>query len=91
MKPAGLLCIQAAREDGRWEAAYDGQRVAGVPEDLSQELERHPQAGAFFKTLDRANRYAILYRVGEAKLPATRARRIKKFVAMLEAGEKLHP
>jgi uncharacterized protein YdeI (YjbR/CyaY-like superfamily) len=91
MKPAGLEQVERARADGRWDAAYAGPRTATVPEDLQRELDANPAAKEFFATLDSANRYAILYRVEEAKRPATRARRIEKFVAMLAAGEKIHP
>jgi uncharacterized protein YdeI (YjbR/CyaY-like superfamily) len=91
MKPAGLREVQAAKADGRWEAAYAGQRAATVPDDLQRELDANPRARAFFATLDSANRYAILYRIQDAKRPETRARRIAKFVAMLEAHEKVHP
>ncbi|MEA2599320.1 MAG: hypothetical protein QOF89_312 [Acidobacteriota bacterium] len=91
MKPAGLAAVEQARSDGRWEAAYDAQSKASVPEDLQRELDRNPQAAAFFATLDSANRYAVLYRIQEAKKPETRARRIEKFVGMLNRGEKLHP
>ena len=91
MRPAGLREVEAAKADGRWEAAYAGQRTAEVPPDLEKELKDRPQARAFFDSLDSANRYAILYRIAEAKRPETRARRIEKYVAMLEAGEKIHP
>jgi uncharacterized protein YdeI (YjbR/CyaY-like superfamily) len=91
MKAAGLEQVERARADGRWDAAYAGPRTATVPEDLERELDANPAAKEFFATLDSANRYAILYRVEEAKRPETRARRIEKFVAMLAAGEKIHP
>ena len=91
MKPAGLLEVERARIDGRWDAAYASQSKATVPEDLQRELDSNPEAAAFFATLDSTNRYAILYRVGEAKKPETRARRIEKYVTMLKAHEKLHP
>ncbi|MDQ6750785.1 MAG: YdeI/OmpD-associated family protein [Actinomycetota bacterium] len=91
MRPAGLAEVQRAREDGRWQAAYEPQSAATVPEDLRRALERNPHAQAFFATLDRQNRYAVLFRIQDAKRPETRARRIEKFIAMLEAGEKLHP
>jgi uncharacterized protein YdeI (YjbR/CyaY-like superfamily) len=91
MRPAGLREVEAARADGRWDAAYEGQRRATVPDDLQRALDAEPDAAAFFATLDGANRYAILYRVQDAKKPETRARRIEKYVAMLAAGEKLHP
>lgn len=90
MRPPGLAEVEAAKADGRWEAAYAGQRTATVPEDLQQELDRNQEAGEFFATLDSANRYAILYRLQEAKKPQTRAKRLRKFIAMLERGEKIH-
>jgi uncharacterized protein YdeI (YjbR/CyaY-like superfamily) len=91
MQPAGLREIELARADGRWEAAYQGQRGMGVPDDLAAELARNEAATAFFATLSGANRYAILYRIGDAKRPETRAKRIAKYVAMLAAGETIHP
>ena len=91
VKPAGLAAIEQARSDGRWEQAYASQSKAVVPEDLQKELDRNPKAAAFFATLDSANRYAVLYRVQEAKKPETRARRIEKFIGMLNRGEKVHP
>lgn len=90
MKPAGRAAIEQARADGRWERAYAGARTVEVPEDLRQRLDENPAAAAFFATLDGANRYAVLYRVHEAKRPETRARRIESFVAMLARGEKPH-
>lgn len=91
MKPAGLREIERAQADGRWDAAYDGQRTATIPEDFAQELERNPQAKGFFASLNSVNRYAILYRIQDAKKPETRARRIERFIAMLNAGEAIHP
>ena len=90
MRPAGLAEAEAARGDGRWEAAYAGQRAAQVPDDLQRELDRNPPARDFFDQLDGANRYAILYRLEDAKRPETRERRLRKLVAMLERGEKIH-
>ncbi|NBD09566.1 MULTISPECIES: YdeI family protein [Corallococcus] len=90
MKAAGLREVEAARADGRWEAAYSGAKTIQVPEDLLRALEANPQAKAFFATLKSANRYAILYQLHDAKKPETRTRRLEKFVAMLEAGETLH-
>jgi uncharacterized protein YdeI (YjbR/CyaY-like superfamily) len=86
MRPAGLAQVEAARADGRWDAAYEGQRSATVPEDLGRALAGNRRAREFFESLDSANRYAILYRLGEAKRPQTRERRLRKFVAMLERG-----
>jgi len=90
MRPAGLAEVEAAKADGRWEAAYEGQRTATVPEDLQRELDASPAAAEFFAGLDSANRYAIVYRLNDAKKPETRQRRLHKFVAMLERGEKIH-
>jgi uncharacterized protein YdeI (YjbR/CyaY-like superfamily) len=91
MRPAGLREMEAAQADGRWDAAYEGQRAATVPDDLQAALDANETAKAFFATLSSANRYAILYRLQEAKRPETRARRLEKFVAMLEAGQTIHP
>jgi len=90
MRPAGLAEVEAAKADGRWEAAYEGQRTAEVPEDLERELAVNQAAREFFAGLDSANRYAIIFRLGDAKKPETRQRRLRKFVAMLERGEKIH-
>jgi uncharacterized protein YdeI (YjbR/CyaY-like superfamily) len=90
MRLTGLAEVEAARADGRWDAAYEGQRTAKVPDDLQRELDASPAAAEFFAGLDSANRYAIVYRLGDAKKPETRERRLRKFVAMLERGEKIH-
>jgi uncharacterized protein YdeI (YjbR/CyaY-like superfamily) len=91
MKPAGLREVERARADGRWEAAYDAQSTATVPEDFRRELEKDEEAREFFATLNSQNRYAILHRIQDARRPETRARRIEKYVAMLREGKKLHP
>jgi uncharacterized protein YdeI (YjbR/CyaY-like superfamily) len=90
MRPAGLAEVQRAKADGRWAAAYEGQRTSTVPDDLRRELDARPRAAEFFAQLSSQNRYAILYRLQDAKKPETRARRLQTFVAMLEAGETLH-
>jgi uncharacterized protein YdeI (YjbR/CyaY-like superfamily) len=90
MRPTGMAEVETAKADGRWEAAYAGQRTAEVPEDLQCELDRNEAVRLFFARLDSANRYAILYRLEEAKKPETRERRLRKFIAMLERGEKIH-
>lgn len=90
MRPAGLAEVERAKADGRWQAAYDGSRTASVPEDLAAALAANPAAAEFFATLDRQNRFAILYRIQDAKKPETRARRIDQYVAMLAEGKKLH-
>jgi uncharacterized protein YdeI (YjbR/CyaY-like superfamily) len=91
MRPAGLAEVERAKADGRWQAAYDGAKTAQVPDDLAAALAASPAAAAFFETLDKRNRYAILYRIQDVKKAETRARRIEKYVAMLARGEKLHP
>jgi uncharacterized protein YdeI (YjbR/CyaY-like superfamily) len=91
MRPAGMREVERARADGRWAAAYPAQSAATVPEDLQRALDACPAAAAFFATLSSVNRYAILYRVHDAKRPETRARRIEQFVAMLERRETVHP
>jgi uncharacterized protein YdeI (YjbR/CyaY-like superfamily) len=91
MRPAGLREVRQAKADGRWADAYDPQRTAIVPHDLRAELDARPRAKTFFEKLDRANRYAILWRLQTAKKPETRERRLRQFVEMLERGEKLHP
>jgi uncharacterized protein YdeI (YjbR/CyaY-like superfamily) len=91
MRPAGHAEIRRAQADGRWEAAYEGQRSITIPDDLQRELDARPAAREFFAGLSSQNRYAILYRLQDAKRPATRARRLAKFIAMLEAGEKIYP
>jgi uncharacterized protein YdeI (YjbR/CyaY-like superfamily) len=91
MRPAGLREVERAKADGRWDAAYAGARTIEVPDDLRRELDARPDAAEFFAALDSQNRYAILYRLQDAKKPETRARRLQRFVAMLEAGETIHP
>jgi uncharacterized protein YdeI (YjbR/CyaY-like superfamily) len=91
MKPAGLKAIERAKQDGRWDAAYDSSSTASVPSDFQAALESNPKANAFFATLNSTNRYAILFRIQTAKKAETRARRIQEFIAMLERHEKLYP
>jgi uncharacterized protein YdeI (YjbR/CyaY-like superfamily) len=90
MQPAGLHEVERARADGRWDAAYAGQKSATVPDDLAAALDADPEAAAFFARLSSVNRYAILYRVQDAKRPETRARRVEKFVAMCHNHETVH-
>ena len=91
MRPRGLAEVEQARADGRWAAAYAGQRAATVPADLQAALDADPVAGDFFATISSQNRYAILYRVGDAKRPQTRAARIAKYVAMLHQRQTIYP
>jgi uncharacterized protein YdeI (YjbR/CyaY-like superfamily) len=91
MRPSGLAEVERAQADGRWEQAYESQSRVTVPEDLARALAANARARAFFATLDSTNRYAILYRIGAAKRPETRARRVAAFVAMLSEHKKIHP
>lgn len=90
MKAAGLKAIELAKQDGRWEAAYDSQKSISVPDDFQTALNKNKKAKAFFVTLNSVNRYAILFRIQTAKKAETRAKRIQQFVEMLEKNEKLH-
>jgi uncharacterized protein YdeI (YjbR/CyaY-like superfamily) len=90
MQPAGLAQVEAARADGRWERAYEPQSAATVPPDLQAALEANPEAQAFFETLKGTNRYAILYRINDARRPETRARRIAQYVQMCAEHRTLH-
>jgi uncharacterized protein YdeI (YjbR/CyaY-like superfamily) len=91
MKPAGLKAIERAKENGRWEAAYDSQSKITLPDDLRIELDKNVKAKAFFATLNSVNRYAILFRLQTAKKAETREKRLRQFIDMLEKNEKLHP
>jgi uncharacterized protein YdeI (YjbR/CyaY-like superfamily) len=91
MHPAGLAEVQRAKADGRWDAAYEPQSRASVPDDLQAALHANRAAAQTFATLTSQNRYAILFRLRDAKRPETRARRLERFVAMLERGETPHP
>ena len=91
MLPAGMREIEKARADGRWEAAYSSPSNSVVPDDLQAALDANPKARAFFATLNGRNRYAILFRIENAKKAETRARKIEEFIGMLSRGETIHP
>ncbi len=91
MQPAGEEAVVRAQADGRWQAAYAGQASSEVPEDLAAALAASPRAAAMFDILTSQNRYSILYRLGAAQRPDTRARRLAQFVDMLARGETVHP
>lgn len=91
MHPSGIAEVERAKRDGRWQAAYAGQADLEVPDDLAAALAAEPRARAMFDILTRQNRYAVLYRIADAKRAETRARRIKQFVAMLARGETVYP
>ena len=90
MRPAGLREVEAAQADGRWQGAYDSPSKMPVPEALAAALSNNKQAKAFFDQLDKANRYAVCWRVQTATNAQTRAARVEKLVAMLARGEKIH-
>jgi len=90
MTAAGLEAVESARENGRWDAAYDSPRGARVPEDFQAALDENRRAREFFEALDGANRYAVLFRIQTVKKAETRTRKIREFVAMLERGERIH-
>jgi uncharacterized protein YdeI (YjbR/CyaY-like superfamily) len=90
LAPAGVREMEAAKRDGRWEAAYDSPRTITVPPDLEARLARNARARRAFQRLDSQNRYAILYRLHHAKRADARQRRLDEFVAMLEAGRTIH-
>ena len=89
--PRGLAAIDAARADGRWEAAYPSAATAAIPEDFQIAIGANRHAAQVFGALDSANRYALLYRLHHAPAGARRAAMIAQFVAMLERGETFHP
>ncbi len=90
MKAAGRKAVEAARNDGRWDAAYDSPKGAKVPEDFQAALDARPKARDFFAILDGANRYAVLFRIQTVKKAETRERKIREFVEMLERNERIH-
>ena len=91
MTPAGLEAVEAAKLDGRWEAAYASPKNAGPPEDFLKELAKNKKARTFFETLNKANVYSIVYRLQTAKKPETREKRMKTILAMMEEGKAFHP
>jgi len=91
MQPAGLAEVERAKADGRWDAAYAGSKTIEVPPELRAALDADPAAAAFFATLSSQNRYAILFRIGNVKTEAARARNVEKFVGMLARGETVYP
>ena len=92
MRPAGLREVEAAKADGRWDAAYDGAKSMDVPPELAKALAlaKNRKAKAFFDALDKTNRYAVCWRVQTAVKPETKLARVEKLVAMLARGEKIH-
>lgn len=91
MKTSGYKAIEEARKNGNWDKAYESQSIASLPEDFAIELERNAEAKAFYDMLDRQNKYAIVFRIHNAKKQETRDKRIRQFIQMLEKGEKIYP
>lgn len=89
MRPAGLREIERAREDGRWDDAYESPTTATVPDDFQQALDADPGAREFFESLGSTKRYSFLYRIADAKRPETRARRIAEYVELLRDRKTL--
>lgn len=90
MQPPGLLEVEAAKKDGRWQSAYESPVTAKIPDDFLREIGENKKAKAFFDTLSRANVYAIAYRLQTAKKAETLERRKRVILEMLEKGEKFH-
>lgn len=91
MRPSGLKAIEVAKQNGLWDKAYESQSVATIPDDLAIELERNVKAKTFYDSLDKQNKYAILFRIHNAKKQETRVKRIQQFITMLEQGERIYP
>ncbi|NTW42601.1 MAG: hypothetical protein HGA44_22470, partial [Cellulomonadaceae bacterium] len=91
IEPAGLVQIEAAKADGRWDAAYGGTSTIEMPDDLAAALAADPAAQAWWGVLTSTNRFSIIYRVTDAKRPETRARRIATYVADLAKGQTPYP
>ena len=89
MRPAGLRQVEAAKADGRWDAAYAPPSKAEVPDDFRAALDARPEAAAFFATLGSSARFPFLFRIHDAKRPETRAKRIAEYVELLAAGKTL--
>ena len=89
MKPSGLKAVEAAKQDGRWAAAYSSQKNIEVPADFQSALNKNKKAKAFFETLSGSKRYSFLFRITTAKKAETREKRIRQFVEMLSKGETL--
>ena len=91
IRPAGLKEVEQAKQDGRWAKAYDSPGKASISDDFMRELDKNRKAKAFFETLNKANTYAISYRLQTAKKAETREKHMKNIIAMLSRGQKFHP
>jgi uncharacterized protein YdeI (YjbR/CyaY-like superfamily) len=90
MKSAGLKQIEEAKRDGRWNRAYSPPSTATLPEDFLKALQTNKEAEAFFKTLNRANIYSVVFRLENAKNEESRRMRVTQMIKMFEQGEKFH-
>jgi len=90
MKPAGLKLVKEAKKDGRWDRAYSPPSTAKLPEDFIKALEKNKEAEDFFKTLNRANIYSVVFRLENAKTEELRREKIRLIIKMFEKGEKFH-
>ena len=90
MQPSGMVHVEAAKADGRWDQAYSGAKDMVIPQDFLTLLDQQPEAKAFYGTLNRTNLYAIYHRLHTAKKPETRANRMEAIIAKLGRGEKFH-
>lgn len=90
MQPPGLAEIERAKADGRWERAYDAQRDMQVPEDFLKEVCKDKKAWTFYESLNKQNKFAIAFRLQQAKKPETREKRLKEFLTMMKEGKKFH-
>ena len=90
MKAAGLQAFEDAKNDGRLAVAYDSPSNSTIPGDFLILLEKNKKAKAFFDSLNKANKYAITWRLQTAKKPETREKRMNMILEMLAKGEKFH-
>lgn len=90
MKASGVAAVEAGKADGRWDNAYESAKNLTLPEDFLEILEKEPEAKAFLKTLTKQNKFAIAFRLHQAKKPETRQKRMETFVAMLKEGQKFY-
>ena len=90
MKPGGLKEVEAAKADGRWDAAYDAPANSEIPKDFLKLLSKNAKAKKFFAGLNKTNRFAITWRLQTAMKPATREKRMQVIMGMLERGETYH-
>jgi uncharacterized protein YdeI (YjbR/CyaY-like superfamily) len=90
MMPSGLKTVKDAKKDGRWDAAYASPKDAKPSREFIELLSKNKKAEEFFKTLNKTNTYAILWRIETAKKQETKEKRMKEIIEMLEKGEKFH-